>query len=170
MRLHNVQASLNVGATRLSKEGDHGTGYAFTAKEQYHFMGVLYSSVGVNYTFLQGKYKEDRGQYLAHQHGGYVSVPLGLGFDMGDDRGRFFTGIDALPAYYLDAYPAVSSQRRWGMGFGLEMGFTIKVGPREKRGFKLGMQGVWQFQPPLSMTDKRGLAYSFAGCGLVIRF
>lgn len=170
LRLHHLQAAVNAGATRLSPSGDHGTGYAITIKEQYNFTGVLYRSAGINFTYVQGWHQYDKADRPGHYHGSYISLPLGGGFDMGDDRGRFYTGMDALPTYFFDAYKQVPSQRRWGLGFGLEMGFTIKVGPREKRGFQLGMQGVWQWQPPFSMTDRRGLFYSFAGCGLIIRF
>lgn len=170
MRLHHLQGSLMAGAARLAKNGDHGTGYSFVLKEQYHFTGVLYSSVGVGLTYVQGQHLYPPEKEPLHYHSSYLSLPIGGGFDMGDDRGRFYTGIDVLPAYFFDAYPDVPSQRRWALGFGLELGFTIKVGPADKRGFQLGMQGQWKWLPPYSMTDRRGLVYSFAGGGIVVRF
>lgn len=170
LRQHHLQVSAMCGASRLSRSGDHGTGYSFALKEQYHATGVLYTSVGLGYTYVQGDHRYRQDAQDRHYHSSYLTLPIGGGWDMGDDRGRFFTGIEALPAYFFDAHPAVPSQRRWGVGFGLEMGFTIKVGPANKRGYHLGMQGNWQWQPAFSMTDKRGLVYSFAGAGIVFRF
>jgi len=170
MRLHHLQATALAGATRLSKSGNHGTGFSFALKEQYHFAGVLYSSAGLAYTYTQGEHSLPVGAEKRHFHSSYFSLPVGGGFAMGDDRGRFYTGIDLLPSYYMDALPNIPSQRRWGLGFGLELGFAIKVGPADKRGFDLGMEGQWQWLPPYSLTDNKGLVYSFAGGGLVLRF
>ena len=153
-----------VGASRVAKDDkDQELGFAATVKGLYMSTGAIYFNMGLGISRLSSKKDAD----IPFKHiATNITLPIGIGFSIGDDRAQIFNSIDFLPVYYVDA-PYVDDMRQFAVGVGVDLGFYIRIRQR----LHLGMMAKFQMFQPYDKADNQTLMrYGFLGTGLLLRY
>lgn len=154
-----------LAATRVGKTDRSDLGFAATVKGLYSFTGVLYVNMGLGISRLRSLVREDTtGKTL--NKATVATLPLGIGFTIGDDRAQIINNIDFFPVYYID-HPEVKRPRTFTWGVGMDLGFHIRIRQR----LHLGMVGKLQLFQPYDKDESQSFPrYGLAGAGLILRY
>ena len=154
-----------LGATRVARSDISDLGFAATVKGLYAYTGVLYLNMGLGVSHLRSLVRDDTtGRSI--NRATIASLPIGIGFTIGDDRAQIINNIDFLPVYYIDK-PNTERSRSFTWGVGMDLGFHIRIRQR----LHLGMMGKVQlFMPPDRNEPLSFPRYGFAGAGLLLRY
>jgi hypothetical protein len=139
--------------------------FAASVKGLYMLTGVLYIDMGVGMTQLNSV---PRDKLLSgDKHNSTIaSLPIGVGFTMGDDRAQIINGLYFFPVYYVD-HPTVKRARTFTYGVGVDLGFHIRIRQR----LHLGMMGKLQLFEPFDKDEHQSFPrYGFVGAGLLLRY
>jgi len=154
-----------VGASKVKKDDRSSElGVSVTAKGLYPLTGALYVNMGLGVTHLASRPKSDLSE--PKHTATAVTLPFGIGFTIGDDRAQIVNGIDLFPVYYV-AHPAVQRARQFAWGFGVDLGFHIRI----KERLHLGMMAKLQMFQPFDKDEHQSFPrYGFIGTGLLLRY
>lgn len=156
----------SLGAGRVAQHDRSALSFAGTVQGLYPVTGAMYLKMGVCLTRINSFIKTDSLIFKTKNHATIASLPLGIGFTIGDDRAQIYNNIDFLPVYYFD-HPTVSRSRTFTYGFGLDLGFHIRIRQR----LHLGMMGKIQIFQPYDKDEPQSFPrYGFAGAGLLLRY
>ncbi len=156
-----------VGASRVThKDESPELGFSATVKGLYALTGAIYLNMGLGITRLNSRLHANE-FFLSEKYSStIVTLPVGIGFAIGDDRAQIVNSIDFFPAYYVD-FPHTTRPRQFSYGVGVDMGFHIRI--RER--MHLGMMGKLQLFQPFSKDDPRQIPqYGFVGGGILLRY
>lgn len=161
--LFTTHADAVIGASRVMRNDRGDLGFAATIKGLYSFTGALYVNMGMGVTLLNSRSRDS----ISNQHKATVaSIPIGVGFTIGDDRAQIINSIDFLPIYYIDN-PTVKRERKFTYGIGIDLGFHIRIRQR----LHLGMMGKLQLFTPYDKDETTSVPrYGFVGAGVVLRY
>lgn len=160
-----THVDIELGAGRVMKQDKSAFSFAASVKGLYMLTGLLYVNMGVGMTQLNSV---PRDQLLSEdKHNSTIAtLPIGVGFTMGDDRAQIINGLDFFPAYYVD-HPTVKRARTFTYGLGVDLGFHIRIRQR----LHLGMMGKLQLFEPFDKDEHQSFPrYGFVGAGLLLRY
>jgi hypothetical protein len=162
-----THVDLVIGASKVKKEDQNSElGFSGTVKGLYALTGALYVNMGVGVTRMNSRNKSDA-MVMSEKHSATaITLPLGIGFSIGDDRAQIVNGIDFFPVYYVDV-PGVKRPRQFAYGVGVDLGFHIRI--RER--LHLGMIGKLQMFEPFDRDEHQSFPrYGFVGGGVLLRY
>ncbi|HTM65572.1 MAG TPA: hypothetical protein VL093_04580 [Flavipsychrobacter sp.] len=160
-----THVDIALGAGRVMKKDKSAFSFAASVKGLYMLTGVLYVNMGVGMTQLNSVPK-DNPSSVGKNNSTIATLPIGVGFTMGDDRAQIINGLDFFPVYYVD-HPAVKRARTFTYGVGVDLGFHIRIRQR----LHLGMMGKLQLFKPFDKDEHQGFPrYGFVGAGLLLRY
>lgn len=155
-----------VGAARVMKGDRSGLGFAAAVKGLYSFTGALYLNMGLGVSRLSSQTRPIANEPAGKNTLTAITLPVGIGFSIGDDRAQIVNSIDFLPVYNADM-PDVKRSRQFSYGFGIDLGFHIRI----KQRLHLGMMAKLQMFQPFDKNERQSFPrYGFAGGGLLLRY
>ncbi|HRO41625.1 MAG TPA: hypothetical protein PL009_02235 [Flavipsychrobacter sp.] len=156
-----------IGASKVMKsDASSELGFSAAVKGLYNFTGALYVNMGVGISQLSSKPQTDQVNASGKHSATAVTLPFGVGFSIGDDRAQIVNGIDLFPVYYV-AHPNVKNARNFTWGFGVDLGFHLRI--RER--LHLGMMAKLQMFQPFDKDEHQSFPrYGFIGTGLLLRY
>lgn len=167
--LFSTQLSLSMGAGKVLKTDKMQTSFNTGVKEMYLLTGAIYINAGLNTTFLNSIKKVSDTSAIPHR-ATLLTLPVGIGFYMGDDRLYLLCGVDVLSGMYTNTANETPDPRQWVIGYMPEFGFSLKVGGKGRSGFGLGMVGRLMFMQSPMGGEGSAPYLSFAGVGVIVRF
>lgn len=165
-----TQLNFSAGTGRVMRNDKALLSPSFEVKGMYNYTGAIYLSTGAGFTYLHSQEKVPIGEQAPKRDALLVYLPSGVGFTMGDDNASIITGIDVLPGFYAHHAPKGDNQRVFTYGFGPELGFLFRAGPKFTKGLLIGMVGKAQFMRLADANDGARLRYTYGGLGIVVRF
>ena len=157
---------LSLGAARPGRTDHSELGISAAVKGLYALTGALYVNMGIGMTSLRGRPQSEQTPGQSTHAATLATLPIGLGFTIGDDRVQVINGIDFFPVYYVD-HPYVKRDRQFAFGAGAELGFHIRI--RER--LHLGMICKLQLFQPYDRDEHQSFPrYGFVGGGLLLRY
>jgi hypothetical protein len=137
-----THVDIALGAGRVMKNDKSAFSFTASVKGLYMLTGVLYVNMGVGMTQLNSVPKDNLSS-VRKNNSTIATLPIGVGFTMGDDRAQIINGLDFFPVYYVD-HPTVKKARTFTYGVGVDLGFHIRILQR----LHLGMIGKLQLFEP----------------------
>lgn len=154
------------GPSQVIPGDENRLGWAATAKGLYMLTGALYVNMGLGISGLSSRSKPELLLPQVTHKAVFASIPLGIGFTMGDDRAQIINSVDFLPIYYIDN-PEVKHLRQFSYGLGVDLGFHIRIRQR----LHLGMLGKLQLIESFNRDEATGFPrFGLGGAGLVLRY
>jgi len=161
-----LNVDLEAGAGRVMQGDRAGLGFSGTVKGLYALTGVLYVNMGIGMTSMQSESRNDTLPFGGKHTASIITLPIGIGFTIGDDHAQIFNSINIFPMYYID-HPLVKKESNLTYGFGLDLGYYILI----KKRLHLGMMGKLQLFQSFDREERPDFPrFGFVGGGILLRY